>query len=96
MLQKASYHMQYRAKILSENFMRFIRWQIIHIKCLVWFSLQNKGEFWMLPALKIVQPYKDINSIGLHFELTHISVVVKAGCNFKTRMPARNDRWIGH
>ena len=46
----------------------------------------------MLSALKIARRYEDINSIGLHFERTHISVVVKAGCNLKTRMPARNDR----
>ena len=46
----------------------------------------------MSSALKIARSYKDINSIGLHFEQTHISVVVKAGCNLKTLMPARNDR----
>ena len=46
----------------------------------------------MSSALKIARRYKDINSIGLHFERTHITVVVKAGCNLKTRMPARNDR----
>ena len=44
----------------------------------------------MSSALKIARRYKNINSIGLHFERTHISVVVKAGCNLKTRMPARN------
>ena len=70
--------------------MRFIRWQIVHMKCLVWFSLQNNGEFWMSSALKFARRYKDITSIGLHFERTHISVVVKAECNLKT--PARNDR----
>ena len=43
-------------------------------------------------ALKIAWRYKDINSIGLHFERTHISVVVRAGCNLRTLMPARNDR----
>ena len=42
----------------------------------------------MSSALKIAQRYKDINSIRLHFERTHISVVVKVGCNLKTR--ARN------
>ena len=35
----------------------------------------------MSSALKIARRYKGINSIGLHFERTHISVVVKAGCN---------------
>ena len=46
----------------------------------------------MSSALKIVRHYKDINSIGLHFEWTHISVVVKAGCNLRTLLPAKNDR----
>ena len=45
----------------------------------------------MSSALKIARRYKD-NSIGLNFERTHISVVVKAGCNLKTRMSARNDK----
>ena len=46
----------------------------------------------MSSALKFARRYKDITSIGLHFERTHISGVVKAECNLKTRMPARNDR----
>ena len=46
----------------------------------------------MSSALKIAQGYKDINSIGLHFERTHISVVVKARSNLRMLMPARNDR----
>ena len=46
----------------------------------------------MASALKFARRYKDITSIGLHFERTHISVVAKAKCNLKTRMPARNDR----
>ena len=37
----------------------------------------------MSSALKIARPYKDINSIGLHFEWTHISVVVKANGKFE-------------
>ena len=45
----------------------------------------------MSSALKIAWRYKDITSIGLHFERIHISVVVKAGCNLEPRMPARND-----
>ena len=45
----------------------------------------------MSSALKIAWRYKDITSIGLHFERIHISVVVKAGCNLETRMQARND-----
>ena len=45
----------------------------------------------MSSALKFARRYKDI-TIGLHFERTHISVVVKAECNLKTHMPARNDR----
>ena len=40
----------------------------------------------MLSALQIARRYKDINSNGLHFERTHFTVVVKAGCNLKTRM----------
>ena len=48
----------------------------------------------MSSALKIARRYKDINSIGLHFERIYISVVVKAGCNLKTRMPARNESVI--
>ena len=46
----------------------------------------------MSSALKIARRYKDINSIRLYFERTHISVVVKAGCNLRMCMPARNDR----
>ena len=46
----------------------------------------------MSSALKIARRYKDINSSGLHFKRTHVSVVVKAGCNLRTLMPARNDR----
>ena len=46
----------------------------------------------MSSALIIVRRYKDINSIGLHFERTHILVAVKAGCNLRTLLPARNDR----
>ena len=46
----------------------------------------------MSSALKFARRYLDITSIGLHFERIHISVVVKAECNLKTRMSARNDR----
>ena len=42
----------------------------------------------MSSALKTARRYKDINSIGLHFEWTHISVVVKAGSNLRTLLPA--------
>ena len=40
----------------------------------------------MSSALKFARRYKEITSIGLHFERTHISVVVKAECNLKTHM----------
>ena len=46
----------------------------------------------MSSALKIALHYKDINSTGLHFERTHILVAVKARCNLRTILPARNDR----
>ena len=45
----------------------------------------------MSSALKIARRYKNINSIGLHFERSHISVVVKAGCNLRTLLPARRN-----
>ena len=49
--------------------MRFIRWQTIHMKCLVLFSLQNKGEIWMMSAWKIARCYKDIYSF-IHINQT--------------------------
>ena len=58
--------------ILSKKFMRFIRWQINHIKCFVWFSLQNKREFRMSSALKNARRYKDINSF-IHINRTTFS-----------------------